>query len=449
MEFDDIEDSGDAAEPDGSSTISQTHTTDTGIETTSDDDATEPPEICAEHTDAELSLACDAYAENIDKRRINIMQLPETTVDWFRALPEPDVYAKRNPFPQFDKVQFFDEGHYYMVPNPYMNALERCRGSVTSALHVPFEHFDPEEHAKRISGEKRTYGEYAGMEADQIKHMWEFGANSGSAFHKSAELFLNTPLDIPEEVCTSSVYRCVEFDYFVKFVKDQIIGQVDIIRTELRLTDWPKSRKGTWVDSQIRAGKYYTHDPVMQCMLPMVKLAGSADFICHRRSNPDKKAVEIWDWKRSKKIRENSFGNKYGKWPCDAMPDCNLRHYWLQLNFYKWMLENNTDYHVTGMKIVVFHPLNQSYLVYDVPDLQPTVQRLMIQRLKENAKLAPSPLPAREVDYIEFERYSKEIGEWLAAAPRDPTDMWGFATAPPPTTAKRQPPVHGERVIID
>jgi len=390
----------------------------------SDDESTEPPEGYNEKMRDEAFLAaCEAFSPRIVPG-FDIMMIDEAHVDAFRALPDPKTFVNLHPFPMFDSVIFVEHDHHYEVFNEAMNAYERCRGSVTGAIHVPFKHFDPKFHAKRIADSNRRYGEYANMTAEEIEHLWVFGANCGSAFHKSAELFLNDPFfsDIPEEFTTSPVLQSVEFGYFLRFVRDHIVGQVDIIRTELRLTDWRLNRDNTYVAQQLRAGKYYPHDPVMQKMLPMVKLAGSADLICHRRSDKDPNSVEIWDWKRSKKIRDTAFDKTFGKWPCDMQPDANLYHYQLQLNLYQWMLENNTEMRVTARKVIVFHPSNDSYLIFEIPNLQTIVQRLMIQRLQENRSLPPLDTPA---DIAEHVRYSAEIDQYFATAPKDPTKMWG------------------------
>lgn len=439
LDDDDIEECEWSQSPSKRSKFSDDH--DPVVVEEDDDDATEPPRVDASgEADAEMSAAIEVFKERILPGRIDITQLAETTVDEFRALPDPSEYAQKNPFPIFDRTQFFDvnpndptDTHYYMVWNEFMNDYERCRGSVTGAIHAPFEHFDPKAHAKRIADSKRRYGEYAGLDAAQIEHLWEFGANCGSAFHKSAELFINTPLGLTAPTCTSTVFRTIEFSYFLDFVRDRIIGQVDIVRTELRLTDWIASRENTHVADRIRAGTYYPHDPLMQVMLPMTKLAGSADLICHRRSDEDPYSVEIWDWKRSKKIRDTAFKKgQCGKWPCHTQEDCNQEHYNLQLNMYQWMLENNTKYRVKRRLIVVFHPSNESYMVYEVPDLQTTIQRLMIQRLQENAAMdldAPDrKRVATEAERTEHKRYKKQIEEYFEKAPKDHTDMRSYVT---------------------
>jgi hypothetical protein len=289
--------------------------------------------------------------------------------------------------------------------------------------------------------------EYDGKSAEEIKHMWVFGANCGSAFHKSAELFLNNPLRLSNDldVLRSPMFKTIEFGYFLRFVREQIIGQVEIIRTELRLVDWPLTREDTYVARRIREGAYYPNDIVMQTLLPAVKLAGSADLICRRLSGAtlqpiDENSVEIWDWKRSKGIRDMPFGNKKtrGKWPCHEMYDCNRSHYNLQLNLYKWMLENNTSLHVSRMRIVVFHPNFEKYLIYEVPDLQTVIQRLMIQRLRENRAhdvtqphvsshgvTRPHVVP-RAIDIAEQTRYHAEIDRYFDTAPPDPYNVEDF-----------------------
>jgi hypothetical protein len=270
------------------------------------------------------------------------------------------------------------------------------------------------------------------MTADEIKKQWVFGANCGSAFHKAAELFLNNPLDLARPLCTSPIFSTIEFGYFLNFVSDEIIGKVQTVRTELRLSDWLLTREGTYAEKAMRRGEYYKTDPLMQLSLPMTKLAGCADFIGRRLSKDgDQNRLVIWDWKRSQKIRYTAYGGKMGKRPCDEMPDCNGSHYNLQLNTYRWLLEHTSGYRVEEMWIVVFHPDNGTYLKYEVPDMQRIVQRLMIRRLRDSfnrdlvAELAAKVPPKKltDAELAEELAYKAQLGAFLATVPRDPCNL--------------------------
>jgi hypothetical protein len=311
----------------------------------------------------------------------------------------------RNPMPPFDSVRFFDEDHHYEVLNPATGLYERAVGSVTGFLHESFVEFDANTIAKRLT--RSRYGEYVGKTKEQILEMWEFGAECGSAFHRLVEYVLNHPLDMPLRLYKSPLMHTVEMHYFFNFLQCEIVEKFDLLRTELRLSDWALSRKETTAEYRLMSDPTngetspdYPRDPVMHVLLPAVKLAGSADLLCHRRSAPPN-VVQIWDWKRSKKIRTESYPTgMWGKGPCDRLADCNQSHYFLQLNTYRWLLEHNSTFVVERMVIAVFHPNNESYVLIEVPDLQPTVQRLMINRLRKTLDRIANSTDEEDIRYL-------------------------------------------------
>ena len=88
-----------------------------------------------------------------------------------------------------------------------------------------------------------------------------------------------------------------------------------------------------------------------------IKLCGSIDMVYRRKS--DGKFV-IYDWKRSKEIKsDNPFGT--GLAPLEHLPDTNYWHYTLQLNVYKWILEQYYGLEVADLYLVILHPEQPSY----------------------------------------------------------------------------------------
>lgn len=88
----------------------------------------------------------------------------------------------------------------------------------------------------------------------------------------------------------------------------------------------------------------------------------------------DKRSGEflIYDWKRSKGIEYESYGNRSATTPCIShLPDTNFWHYSLQLNVYRKILQDKYGLQITGMALVVLHPdnANKSYEVVEVPFL--------------------------------------------------------------------------------
>ena len=56
---------------------------------------------------------------------------------------------------------------------------------------------------------------------------------------------------------------------------------------------------------------------------------------------------------------ENKF--QTGLPPIQHLPDCNYWHYTLQLNVYRWFLENLYGLHIEEMYLLVLHPDNKNY----------------------------------------------------------------------------------------
>jgi ATP-dependent exoDNAse (exonuclease V) beta subunit len=111
-----------------------------------------------------------------------------------------------------------------------------------------------------------------------------------------------------------------------------------------------------------------------------LELAGSIDmtFI-------DNGKLMLFDWKRSKEIKDASRENGY--YPISHLCNANYWHYSLQLNIYKAILEKNYGFEVKDMALVVLHPNNDSYQQIDVPNLQEEVQMMFEERKKSLNKV--------------------------------------------------------------
>lgn len=175
----------------------------------------------------------------------------------------------------------------------------------------------------------------------QWKEIADEAALLGTLMHESIEMFYNDMYE-PEldRFCTPAFERFIRFHN--EWVKPR--GLVPF-RTELCMFD------------------------------ESAELCGMIDALFQLRANagdPFRRwDVVLVDWKRSKEIKCSAYDrDDVGREPLQHLPNCNLSHYKCQLNGYKWVLEHNTRYRVTSMHIAVFHPNNESYEVYDVPDLQ-------------------------------------------------------------------------------
>ena len=105
--------------------------------------------------------------------------------------------------------------------------------------------------------------------------------------------------------------------------------------------------------------------------------------------------LTIFDWKNTKAIHKFSFiRNDKGTGPCADLPNTNYFHYAIQLNVYKYMLEQfYKDIVVEGntykrividkMFLVIMHDNRDTYLEMLLPDYQERVRKMFEDRKSE------------------------------------------------------------------
>jgi len=160
-------------------------------------------------------------------------------------------------------------------------------------------------------------------------------AQQGTAMHLNIE---NTLLGIPVRDTSA------EYKYFLKFRSDY----PNLVPHRLEWRVWHECGLAGSIDAVFKEGDQY----------------------------------HIYDWKRSKNIK--TF-NRYssGLHPIKNLDDCNYYHYALQLNIYKWILEQKYDIFISTLAIVVLHPNNNGYVIYYMPDLQTEVNNIIAHYTKQ------------------------------------------------------------------
>ena len=276
------------------------------------------------------------------------------------------VLATKNCHDRDQYIQFFEEGHKYVVLfEPQVRYT-----SVTTWNHSHFPHFDADaviSNMMKGRGWKEGH-KYWGLTADQIKAMWSNNASAvsgaGTDLHFEIECFNNeSRLDC--DYTNKELYalymsnhsethesRPLEWRYFINFVKD--FPNLKPFRTE-------------WV--------IYNED---------VKISGSIDMVYENQDG----TLSIYDWKRAKNItRVNNF-NKFALTPqiCH-LPDSNFWHYALQLNTYKAIIEAKYGRTVRDLFLVRLHPdaEEQNYELIPLPDLSADVRVLFLERIRGRA----------------------------------------------------------------
>jgi hypothetical protein len=249
------------------------------------------------------------------------------------------ILERKNRHSRDERIVFDEEPHIYYLDS------EPVKTSVTTLVHQYFSTFNADLIISRMMrGKNWESSKYFGMTADEIKQQWKDAGNNathhGTIMHKAIECFYN---DEPPE--QESAIQTVEYKQFEKF-QDDHKNKLRAYRTEWMVYD-------------------EEHD-----------LAGSIDMVFE---NIDDGTLSVYDWKRSKEIKtKNSYAKGVGV--MSNLPDCNYIQYSLQLNIYKYILETKYNKVIRDMFLVVMHPTYDSYMKYEVMDLQNEVREIMKER---------------------------------------------------------------------
>jgi len=183
---------------------------------------------------------------------------------------------------------------------------------------------------------------YFGMTREHIKKKWKddgaISSNLGTELHEYIENHFNNELTEKKD--------SKEYQLFHKYINDVLDQNPNLIpyRTEWIIYD------------------------------TTYKIAGSIDFVL--KDTLDDKLLLI-DWKRSKEISfSNNFHEKFLS-PLMHLDKCNGNEYRLQLNIYKFIIEQTYDVQVKKMQNIIFYPTYPSYLIFDVPQMEKELQIIM------------------------------------------------------------------------
>jgi ATP-dependent exoDNAse (exonuclease V) beta subunit len=279
-------------------------------------------------------------------------------------MPEPWMtLLHTNAHPRDADIQFDEPTHVYTVQGSSKGII-----SCTKFLHEFFGHFDAKGTIRKMmASPKWTESKWykPGITAKEIEEQWNANgreaSGAGTAMHLAIEQFLNGS----EHVILPHIKETTEWRYFMNFWREHG-ADLEPYRTEWEV--WSEDHK----------------------------LAGQIDMVYRRKS--DGKFL-IYDWKRSKEIKtENKF--QTGLPPIQHLPDCNYWHYTLQLNVYRWFLENLYGLEIDDMYLLVLHPDNKNYKRVRLNRMDEEVDAMLNCRLravKEGLKQTVIlPLPAKE-----------------------------------------------------
>lgn len=248
------------------------------------------------------------------------------------------MLSKQHSHPRDDRIQFVEETHTY-----YIDGSSKGVTSTTTFIHSFFPHFDADKVLSKMKNKKEKY---PGMTDAQIKEEWSSSGKKasqlGTKMHACIEDFYNG--EYKEEEQTK------EFEYFQQF-NEEIVKKRGFMpyRTEWSIFD------------------------------ETILLAGQVDMLYQKKDG----TYALYDWKRIKELKENNPYEKGKKdTPCSTIDHCNKNHYSLQLNIYKKVLETYYGITVSEMCLVILHPENDSYLLYEVNEMREIVDQLWEWRSK-------------------------------------------------------------------
>ena len=239
------------------------------------------------------------------------------------------------------RVVFDSMNHEYFVDG------KKIKYSVTGLIESFFPKFDSDYWSSKkaieriqIEGGKLTNENISNVKKDILME-WEGNrkdaANKGTLLHEKIENFYNNiedSIDAPE------------FTYFKNFIKKY--PKLKPYKTEWRIFD----------DS--------------------LSLAGSIDMVYEK----DDGDLFLFDWKRSTKI-VNGAGHliesdyDYGFDELSHIADNSYNRYSLQLNLYKYVIENNYGKKISSMNLLILHPHFHTFFHLQIPKLEKETEFLI------------------------------------------------------------------------
>ena len=241
---------------------------------------------------------------------------------------------KINIHPNDKRISFNAEEHYYMVDG------NRIKHSVSQLIETFFPEFDSEYWSRMKAKERLDFlGKKYGKEQinelqKKILDEWDMkrdeAAKKGTLLHEVIEKYYNN--DNVKEFPP-------EFKFFEEFIKKY--PSIKPYRTEWRVFD------------------------------SKVSIAGTIDMVYEKPTGE----LFIFDWIRSTNL-VNDIGaviKSYFEYVFDELNDLSnnsYNKYCLQLNLYKYILEENYDKEISSMNLLVLHPKYHTFFHLKIPVLK-------------------------------------------------------------------------------
>jgi hypothetical protein len=306
--------------------------------------------------------------------------------------PDATSYlAKKNAHPRDQHIHFDEGPHKYTIQGVPGITPETEFTSVTTWVHQHFEHFDAKKVIEAMMRNTKKWNDpianakYYGKSAQEIEQSWatagQEAAAKGTEMHFNIECFYNqpqhqTPPETDPDPATDTLTHpnTPEMQQFMNFHQD--------------FADTLKPYRTEWTVFHEEARIAGSIDMVFES-----RRGGAEPPFESRRGGAEPPSLLIYDWKRCREITKTNRGNKFATHPAiEHLPDTNFWHYALQLNIYKYILQNKYGKTVSDLYLVVLHPEAQKYNRVKLPDLQTEVSALFEERIQKFAS-TPTPPP--------------------------------------------------------
>ena len=247
-------------------------------------------------------------------------------------------------------ISFQERGHIYDVNG------DKTFTSVTKFVHGFAKPFNPVEV---IAGMRKRglSAEYEGMSDADIQRKWKLNgidaSTRGTKMRYQIECFFNK-LAITKK-----------WDIDQKGWKDNDL--------EVELGQFTN-----FINGLAEEGNLFPYRTEWCVYHEQLKFTGSVDMVFKNNNG----GYDIYDWKRSKDIKKRGFNN-FKNPALVHLPDCNFWHYTMQLNLYKYILEDKYGLRIDNLYLVVFHPDNGAGVFRK--EKCPEIQETMIE-LFENSR---------------------------------------------------------------
>jgi hypothetical protein len=289
--------------------------------------------------------------------------------------------ARKHGHPRDAAIEFHEDTHSYFVTaadGVKHKAGLSVTGLINTVIRDPFN--APEVAAKLAARPSRKYnagvgpdGRFLPLTAEAILASWDARRDLGTDLHGKIELYLNGTPEA-ELFGGASDESAVNFAEFRQFKRWFEACGLEAYRTEwvIYATVDDAGFRETYADADADGdgdgdgdGAAATATATAADHRPFI--AGSVDFVGR---NPVTGNYVIVDWKRcAHGAAESGFASSYGGAkmlpPADALEECKLSHWTIQVNVYRCILEACYGITVERMLMLALYPGQEEAVEYE------------------------------------------------------------------------------------